>query len=111
MTNPVNPKKATWVNPTQAVDQTGATVAWDSGTDLAGIEIQFDSAAAVSVPVAFAANSFDLTSLAAYKALPVGTHAITLAVVTKEGASSSFSGAATFLIEVTPLAPTNLVVA
>jgi hypothetical protein len=111
MTNPVNPKTVTWVNPTQATDQTGAAVSWDAATDLAGIEVQLDSVAAVSVPVALAATSFDLTSLAPYKALPAGTHAISLAVVTKEGTVSPFSGVIPFLVEVTPMAPTSVVVA
>jgi hypothetical protein len=106
-----NPKNVSWANPTQATDQTGATVAWSAATDLAGIEIQFDSVPAVSVPVAFSTASFDLTSLAAYKALATGSHSLALAVTTKEGASSSFSGAVSFLIEVTPLAPTAVVVA
>lgn len=111
MTNPVNPKNVSWVNPTQATDQTGALVAWDAATSLAGIEIQFDSVPAVSVPVALGATSFDLTSIAAYKALLAGAHALDMAVVTKEGATSQFSGTVPFLIEVTPLAPTAVVVA
>jgi hypothetical protein len=111
MTIPVNPKTASWTNPTQGIDPTGATVAWDPTADLAGIEIQLDGAAAVSVPVALGATSFDLTSLAAYKALASGQHTFDIAVVTKEGAVSPFSSTVTFLRAVVPLAPTNPVVA
>ena len=111
MTVPVNPKTASWVNPVQATDPTGAVVAWDPNSDLAGIEIELDGAAAVSVPAALGATSFDLTTLAAYTGLASGQHTLEIAIVTKEGAASPFSSAVTFLRALVPLAPTNLVVA
>jgi hypothetical protein len=110
MTIPVNPKTANWINPTQATDQTGALVAWDASTDMAGIEIQFDGTPAVSVPTGFG-TSFDLTTLAAYKALPAGSHNLDMAVVTKEGAVGQFSSTQPFQVAVVPLAPTAVVLA
>lgn len=105
-----NPKTVSWVNPTQGTDQNGNTVAW-AATDFAGIEIQLDSEAAVSVPMTAEATSFDLTTLAAYQALPSGTHTLGLAVVTQEGAVSAFGQSNTFSTGVVPLAPTAVVVA
>lgn len=111
MAEVLNPRVLSWVNPTQALDQTGKTVAWDPATDLAGVEIQLDGAGAVSVPLAAVADAFDLTTLAAYEELPVGTHTVALAVTTKEGVSSDFSVPVTFLTGVVPLAPTGLTLA
>lgn len=106
-----NPTKVNWENPTQAKDPTGAVVAWSAATDLAGIEIQLDTTAAVSVPVSASATSFDLTTLAAYTGLSAGQHTIDIAVVTKEGAASPFSSTVTFLRALVPLAPTAVALA
>lgn len=106
-----NPKSISWVNPTTGTDQSGNTVSWDANTDLAGIEIQLDSVPAVSVPVSTGANSFNLRTLSAYLSLPAGQHNVGMAVVTKEGAVSSFTSAVTFQVAVVPAAPTSLVVA
>lgn len=106
-----NPKSVSWTNPTQAIDPNGATIAWDPATDLAAIEIQIDGTGAVSVPVSLGATSFALTSLSAYQALAVGAHSLGLAIVTKEGAVSPFSGTTPFLRAVVPLAPTAVVLA
>lgn len=107
----MNPTTASWVNPAMATDQDGNQVAWDASTDMAGIELAIDNAPAVSVPTASGANTFDLRTLDAYKALKAGNHTLSLAIVTKEGATSSFVGPVTFPIGVTPLAPANLVLA
>lgn len=107
----INPKTISWVNATQGINQSGATVAWDPTTDLAAVEISFDGVAAVTVPVALGATSFNLTTLPAYTALPSGSHTIGLAEVTKEGAVSAFAASVTFLVSVVPLAPTSVVVA
>jgi hypothetical protein len=106
-----NPRKISWNNPTEGIDASGNTVAWNASTDLAGIEIELDGTPEVSVPVSLGANNFDLTTLASYKALAVGQHTIAMAVVTKEGAVSPFTSAVTFLSAVVPLVPTNIVVA
>lgn len=105
----VNPKTASWVNPTQATDENGATVPFDATTDLAGVEIAFDGAAAVAVPSA--TTSIDLTTLDAYMALPVGKHTLTVADVTKEGVVGQFSVAAEFQRAVVPFAPSAVVLA
>lgn len=106
-----NPHTVGWVNPVNGTNQAGQTVAWDPTQDLAAIEIEFDSAPAVSVPVALGATKFDITTLAAYQSLPSGQHTIALAVVTKEGAVSGFAPAQAFQAAVVPLAPTNIVLA
>lgn len=111
MAIPINPTRANWVNPTQAKDANGAVVPWDPTTDFGGIQLVLDGTPAVSVPAQAAITTFDLTSLAAYQALPVGSHTLGLAVTTKEGVSSAFSPPVTFLRAVVPLAPTAVVLA
>lgn len=106
-----NPKTLSWANATQAVNSGGATVAWDPTTDMAGIQISFDGQAAVSVPTSLGATSFNLTTLAAYLALPVGQHTLAMADVTKEGAVGASSPPVTFLTDVVPLAPTSVTLA
>lgn len=106
-----NPKTATWVNPTQATDQSGATVAWSAATDLAGIQLSFDGQPAVSFPVSLGATQADLTKIAPYTSLPAGNHTLAIELVTKEGAVSPFSNTVSFSIALVPFAPTNLVVA
>lgn len=106
-----NPKKLSWVNPTQAIQPDGTTGAWDAATDLAGIQIAFDKVPAVSVPVALGATSFDLPSLTPYKALSLGPHTVAISVVTKTGVASDLSAAVTFQFDVVPFAPTAVAVA
>lgn len=106
-----NPKTVSWANAIQAVNSAGATVAWDPTSDMAGIQISFDGNTAVSVPTSLGATSFNLTTLAAYLALPAGQHALVMADVTKEGAVGGFSAPLTFLIAVVPLAPTSVALA
>ncbi len=103
----VNPKTATVTDPTTATDATGATVAWDPSTDKAGYAVSIDGAAVVDVPVAAGVNTIDLTSLAAYEALPAGAHSLTVADVTKEGVTGKQSAAVTFSVDktITPDAP------
>lgn len=108
---PVNPKTISWVNPTQAHDQNGAVTAWDAATDMAGITIQIDGQDAVSVPTSAGATKFDITTLDAYKALPVGAHSLKIADVTKEGTVGDQSAAAPFSVAVVPLAPTAVALA
>jgi|ERR1700742_2248442 len=107
----VNPKTISWTNPTTGTDVTGATVPFDATADLGGIEIQLDGVGAVSVPVSLGATSFDLTTLAAYTALTVGSHTVGLAVVSKEGAASDFAPPLTFLAAVKPAVPTAVALA
>lgn len=109
MSTPViNPTHVNWVNPTQALAPDGSQVAWDANTDLGGVEIQLDGVPVVSAPVAFGATSFDLTTISTYQSLPVGSHTIGMAVVTKEGAASKFTDPVTFLRSVVPFAPTGV---
>lgn len=109
MALPVNPKNINWLNPTTATAANGNTVPWNANTDLAGIQIDLDSQPAVSVPLAFGANTFQINSLSAYQGLSLGTHNVAIAVVTVEGAVSPESNIVQFLIDVVPFAPTNLV--
>jgi hypothetical protein len=74
-----------WVNPTARADGSAYTQAQN-----AGYEIQFDGVGQVSVPVAWG-TSFDLSTLAAFTALPVGTHQLGLAVVDTGGLVSSYT--------------------
>lgn len=110
MTTPVNPHSVSWTDPVTATDQNGNPVPW-SNADRAGISIKFDGAAVVSVPLGIGVQSFDLTQLAAYQALPVGEHILALAVVTKEGITGSFASDVPFLTAVVPTAPTSVAVA
>jgi hypothetical protein len=107
MSTPINPKKATVAYPTQAIAPDGTTVAFDP-TDIAGLEFQIDAQPAVSIPANSGVTTFDITTLAGWSALSSGSHALTAAVVTKEGLVGAFSAAATFLRGNVPLAPAPL---
>lgn len=106
-----NPKTISWTNATQGVDQNGNTVPWSASADLAGVQISFDGAAAVSVPATTAITQLALSSIAGYSTLAAGQHTVTVAEVTKEGAVSPPSVVQTFLTAVVPLAPTSVVLA
>ncbi len=95
-----------WVNPTTNTDGT----AYDGATQNAGYTLQLDGVGQVSIPLAYG-TSFDMNTLAAFKALKSGYHTAALQVVTKQGVASDFSGAVTFSVAATPLAPSNLAVA
>lgn len=103
-----NPKHISWVNPLQGTNQAGALVTFDPTTDMRGIELQFDNGTPVEVDCG-AVQTFDMSTLDAYKTLPIGTHKVDIAILTKEGALSDFSASVTFLIGVAPLAPTGVV--
>jgi hypothetical protein len=106
----VNPTKVTWVDPTTGTDATGATVPWDATTDRAAVEIQFDGVGVVDVPVSTGVDTLDLTTVAAFEALPAGAHSLTMAEVTKEGTVGKASAATTFSVDhtITPDAPTSV---
>lgn len=106
-----NPKTLTWANATQAVNSAGATVAWSAAADMAGIQVSFDGQAAISVPTSLGATSLQLNTIAAYLALPVGTHTLAMADVTTEGAVGQSSAPVSFLVDVVPLAPTSVALA
>lgn len=95
--------KVSWTNPTVYTDGTPYTQA-----DNAGYTVQVDGAGQISVPIAWA-TSFDLGTLAGWPSLSVGTHTVSVAVVSKDGVQSDYAPAATF--QVVPRKPsvvTNL---
>lgn len=98
-----NPKTLSWTNPTLNTDGT----AYDL-TRTAGYELQIDGTGAISIPLANGGTSFDVSTLAAYTALPAGAHTFALDIVTKEGVKSAFSTTFPFSIVGTPKAPTAL---
>lgn len=106
-----NPKTLAWVNSTQAIDPSGATIAWDPTKDQGGVQIAFDGQPAVSIPSQAVMSSIALAVIAGYTALAAGQHTATVSEVTKEGVVSPPSVAVTFLTAVVPLAPTNLTLA
>lgn len=110
MANPTNPTTLNWVNPTQAKDQSGNTIAYNAAADQAGIEISFDGTPAFVVTDG-AVTTQSLVALTPYLALPPGVHTLGLAVATKEGSVSPFAAPVTFSIAVIPLAPTSVVLA
>lgn len=95
-----------WVNPSTNTDGS----AFSAATDLAGIQIEFDAAPVVSVPVSFNANTFDLTTLAAYNSLKSGDHTVAISVVNTAGSPSALSPSDTFSIAVVPNAPSGLAI-
>ena len=107
-----NPTTVTWTNPTTRTNGTP----YDAATENAGYELALANPAGgpltpfISIPLAFG-TSFDLSTAAAYQALPSGTYEFALAVTSKEGLTSAYSARATFQIAVAPVAPTGLVVA
>jgi hypothetical protein len=110
-TLPVNPKNLNWTWPTTAVDQNGQSVAL-ALSDIAAVEIQFDGGAVIDVTAVTGASgpqaSLILATLAAYQALPPGTHTVDIAARTAEGAVGGFSAPVSFLIAVVPVAPTAI---
>jgi len=103
-TSPVNPTTISWTNPTANTDGTP----YDATTQNGGYTLLIDGAQQVSIPTAFA-TSFDITTLAEYKALALGPHSFQLEAVNQSGVASAPSAAATFLLSSVPAAPTNLV--
>lgn len=96
-----------WVNPTTNTDGT----AYDGATLNAGYTLQLDGVGAVSIPLAYG-TSFDMNTLAAYKALKSDkTHTAALQVVTKAGVASDFSAPVTFSVPAIPMVPTSVAVA
>lgn len=91
-------------NPTVMTDGTP----FAGPTDTAGYQIGIDGGAVVSIPNGYL-TSFDMSTLAIWSTLKSGTHSVTLAVVTKEGATGVF-GSTTFSILGIPAAPTLSVV-
>lgn len=111
MTEPVNPSTATWVNAAFAVDQNGNQVAWSPAADMAGVQIGFDGAPAISVPNSAGITSLNLKTISAYQSLAPGSHTMTIADVTKEGIVGSAATSNPFSIAVVPVAPSNLALA
>lgn len=72
----------------------------------AGYEIGFDGLAAVSIPLAWG-TTFDLSTLAAFKALKTGTHTLQLSAVDTTGIVGD-PGSATFQYSSPPMAPTGV---
>jgi len=107
-----NPRTISWTNPTTRTDGTP----YDVATQNAGYELALANPAGsalvpfISIPLAFG-TSFDLSSAAAYQALPSGSYEFALAVTSKEGLTSAYSERAPFQIAVAPVAPTGLVLA
>lgn len=99
-----NPSTVTWKNPTTYIDGSAYGQA-----DNAGYQLSFDAQPVVSVPLAWG-TSFDLTSLAAYKALKKGAHTLTFQAVSKGGVAS-VPATAPFQIEIAPSAVTDLALA
>ena len=103
---PVNPKTLSWNNPTTNTDGTPYNAATDNG----GYTILVDGKQTLSGPLSFG-TSFDLRTLAAFEALPAGSHTLQLEVVTKTGVASAPSAAITFLAVAIPNAPDSLLLA
>ena len=101
-----NPKTLSWTNPTQNTDGTPYDL-----TRTAGYELQIDGSGVVSIPKAGGGTSVDLTTIAAYTALPAGNHTFALDIVTSEGVKSAFSTSFPFSLVGTPKAPTALAAA
>ena len=108
----VNPKTISWTNPTSREDGTP----YDAATENAGYELALANPAGgalvpfISIPLAFG-TSFDVSSAAAYQALPSGQYEFALAVTSKEGLSSKYSNRTPFQVAAVPSAPVDLVVA
>lgn len=94
-----------WSNPAQNTDGTP----FDPATQQAGITFVLDGAPAVSV-ASGAGNSLDVSAVAAFQGLKSGNHTLQIDVVTVAGVHSALSGAATFLIDAVPNAPTGLTI-
>lgn len=92
----------TWSNPTEYVDGTPYTQA-----DNAGYLIKIDNVADIAIPMGWA-TTFDIGTLAAYKALKAGSHTVTIAVVSKAGQASAYGPVVTFKIAVAPYHPTTI---
>lgn len=99
-----NPHVISWNNPT--TDSQGNPYTQSENT---GYEVSFDDGSPIALPNITWANSFDLSVLPAYQALKAGSHTVKLAAVDAAGASQ-FTGDVTFLLVVTPSAPTNLAI-
>ena len=101
-----NKTRLTWTNPTQNEDNTP----YDASTQNAGYDLALDGIVpTVTLPFALG-TEFDMKNLAAYTAMPSGSHVARLRVVNKDGIYSDWSPPVTFLKVATPRAVSTLAV-
>lgn len=100
----VNQSKISWHNP--AVRTNGQAL---SQNDSAHYVVSFDGGPAIPLPLKYG-TSFDLATLAQYKALTPGNHTVALAMVDTNGLQSAFSAPASFTIASAPAAPAALTI-
>ncbi len=102
-----NNHKLTWVNPTKNTDGTN----YDAAAQNDGYELAINGTVPTLVLPFKLGTEFTLNSqVAAYDALPSGTHQVRLRVVNKDGIYSDWTAPASFRKVGTPLAPSAFTV-